>query len=91
MIQEQGSTVYSLLSKLTNLTTLDAMVLGELENLPRINHPDGDVRLSQNSVRLFNLAQKISQQRADQFIATEILLLAMLDEKSAAGKFIAPI
>jgi ATP-dependent Clp protease ATP-binding subunit ClpB len=36
--------------------------------------------------RLFNLTDKLAQQRGDQYIASELVLLAMLDDKGDAGK-----
>ena len=91
MMQDVGSTISSLLSKLTDVQTLQEKVSRQLGDLPQITNPDGDVHLSQNSVRLFNLAEKLGQQRKDEFIATEILLLAMLDDKSGVGKLLAQV
>jgi ATP-dependent Clp protease ATP-binding subunit ClpB len=91
MMQDVGSTISSLISKLSDFATLERKVAQQLGDLPQVSSPDGDVRLSQNSIRLFNLAEKLGQQRKDEYIATEILLLAMLDEKSGTGKLLAQV
>ncbi len=91
MMQDVGSTISSLLSKLSDVASLQAKVAQQLGDLPQVSNPDGDVRLSQNSIRLFNLAEKLGQQRKDEFIATEILLLAMLDDKSGTGKLLSQV
>ncbi|NQZ31628.1 MAG: ATP-dependent chaperone ClpB [Oceanospirillaceae bacterium] len=88
LLQDSGSVVNTLLAKLVNLEQLMVSVNSAIQDLPRITNPDGDVRLSQYSSRLINLAEKLAQQRKDQFIATEIILLAMLDDKSPAGKLL---
>jgi ATP-dependent Clp protease ATP-binding subunit ClpB len=51
-----------------------------------VSSPDGEIHLSQNMARLFNLTDKLAQQRGDQYVASELVLLAMLDGKSDAGK-----
>ncbi len=38
--------------------------------------------------RLFNLTEKLAQQRGDQYIASELVLLAMLEDRSDAGKIL---
>jgi ATP-dependent Clp protease ATP-binding subunit ClpB len=87
-LQDKASVVSTLLANLCDLSQLKADAQNKLEDLPRISTPDGDVRLSQMSSRLFNLAEKLSQQRKDQFIATEIVLLAMLEDRGDAGKLL---
>jgi len=87
-LQDKASVVSTLLANLCDLSQLKEAAQNKLEDLPRINTPDGDVRLSQMSSRLFNLAEKLSLQRKDQFIATEIVLLAMLEDRGDVGKLL---
>ncbi|NRA19705.1 MAG: ATP-dependent chaperone ClpB [Oceanospirillaceae bacterium] len=84
-LQEQGSVICTLLGNLINLDKLKISVASGVEDLPRINNPQGDVRLSPQCSRLFQLAEKSSLERGDQFLATEIVLLAMLEDKSATA------
>ena len=78
----------TLLANLCDLSQLKVAAQNKLEDLPRISSPDGDVRLSQTCSRLFNLAEKLSLQRKDQFVATEIVLLAMLEGRGDAEKLL---
>ncbi|MFC6670371.1 ATP-dependent chaperone ClpB [Marinobacterium aestuariivivens] len=71
-----------------NLQTLTRQVGEALDRLPQVQNPDGEIRLSQNMARLFNLTDKLAQQRGDQYIASELILLAMLDDKTDAGKLL---
>ncbi|MBP0049277.1 ATP-dependent chaperone ClpB [Marinobacterium sp. AK62] len=86
-LQQQNGSVAPLLRQAgadrMNLTTR----VGEaLDRLPVVSNPDGEIRLSQNMARLFNVTDKLAQQRGDQYIASELILLAMLEDKSDAGK-----
>jgi len=67
-------------------TTLQRSITEALNSLPQVQSPDGEIRLSQNMARVFNLADKFTQQRGDQFVTSEMILLAMLEDKTDAGK-----
>ncbi|MEH6824016.1 MAG: ATP-dependent chaperone ClpB [Motiliproteus sp.] len=59
-----------------------------LEDLPAVQHPDGDVGMSPNLGRIFNLADKYAQQHGDQYISSELVLLGALEDKTALGKLL---
>lgn len=46
----------------------------------------GDVQIGRELMNVLNLADKEAQKRNDQFIASEMILLALLDDKSEAGR-----
>ncbi|KXS38136.1 MULTISPECIES: ATP-dependent chaperone ClpB [Modicisalibacter] len=50
-----------------------------LDNLPSVGQFDGNVTMSQDLARLFNLADREAQARGDQYIASELVLLAALE------------
>ena len=52
-----------------------------IEKLPSLSTPTGDVNLSQELVRMLNLADKQAQQRGDEYISSELVLLAALEER----------
>ncbi len=56
-----------------------------LEGLATVQHPDGEVGMSPNLGRIFNLADKASQQRKDQYISSELVVLAALEDKGPLG------
>jgi len=86
-LQQQNGSVAPLLRQAgADRMTLTAKVGEALDRLPVVSSPDGEIRLSQNMARLFNLTDKLAQQRGDQYIASELVLLAMLDDKGDAGK-----
>ncbi|WP_322528586.1 ATP-dependent chaperone ClpB [Salinicola sp. LHM] len=61
-------------------------LVGYLGNLPEVGQFDGNVSMSQDLARLFNLADREAQTRGDQYIAIELVLLAALDMKNGLTK-----
>ncbi len=59
-----------------------------LDQLPQVKNPDGNVQISSDSMRLFNLADKYAQQKGDQYISSELLLLAAMEDKSSLGNML---
>lgn len=60
----------------------------EIENLPEVKGSAGDVSMSNDMGRLFNIADKLAQQRGDQFISSELLLLAALEDRGTLGRIL---
>ncbi|GGO77914.1 chaperone protein ClpB [Marinobacterium nitratireducens] len=87
--EQRGGSIGPLLKNAgANAQELTRKVGEALDRLPQVQSPDGEIRLSQNMARLFNLTDKLAQQRGDQYIASELILLAMLDDKTDAGKIL---
>lgn len=57
-----------------------------VDRLPKVTGTDGQVQIGRELAGLLNLADKESQKRGDQFLASEMVLLALVDDKSEAGK-----
>jgi ATP-dependent Clp protease ATP-binding subunit ClpB len=57
-----------------------------LDQLPRIGKATGDVNVSQDLARLLNLTDKLAQERKDQYISSELFLLAAIEDKGALGR-----
>ncbi|WP_028299653.1 ATP-dependent chaperone ClpB [Oceanospirillum beijerinckii] len=58
----------------------------QLEALPVISNSDGQVMMSPEMGRILNLADKESQKRKDQYISSELVLLAAVADSSDTGK-----
>lgn len=86
--QKQGSTRQVLQQAGANLMQLSQQLNSALQRLAKVQNPDGEIRFSQDVARVFNKTDKIAQQRGDQFIASELILLALIDDKSEAGKLL---
>ncbi len=59
---------------------------GHLDDLPKVAHFDGEVQPSRDLLKLFNLTDREAQKRGDQFIASELVLLAALEMGHAVSK-----
>jgi ATP-dependent Clp protease ATP-binding subunit ClpB len=57
-----------------------------LKRIPTVSGTGGDVQVGRDTVRLLNLAEKESTRRGDQYIATEMVLLALTDDQGEAGR-----
>jgi len=58
--------------------------LGErLDSLPRVSGAEGEIGFSNDMVKILNLTDKLAQTRGDQFIASELFILAALDARCA--------
>ncbi len=61
--------------------------LGEaLEKLPKVSGQAGSISVGNDLSRLLNVTDKLAQQRGDAFIASELFLLALLDDGGDAGR-----
>ncbi|MDX1354767.1 MAG: ATP-dependent chaperone ClpB [Halomonas venusta] len=58
----------------------------QLDDLPKVSQFDGDVQPSRDFIKLFNLTDREAQKRGDQFIASELVLLAALEMNGAITK-----
>lgn len=89
LLQQQGGSARPLLQKAgANVDDLETSLVMAMDNLPVVQNFTGDVQLSQNMGRLLNLADREAQQRQDQYISSETVLLAFCDDSSEAGKLL---
>ena len=86
LLASPQSTVYALLNKVGAHPSLIKTKLQEaLEHLPRVQGPLGEVHLSNDLQRLFNITDQYAQKRHDQYLASELFLLAALEDKGSVG------
>ena len=84
---EQKDTVYHVLQKSrVNIAVLQNTLEDALKRLPKVVGTPGEVHVSSDLLKLLNVADKLAQQRRDQFIASELFLLAAIDDKGTVGQ-----
>ncbi|MFT0868463.1 ATP-dependent chaperone ClpB [Pseudomonas sp. CAM1A] len=89
LIDQQGGSIKPLLMQVGfDVNSLRKALTKELDQLPKIQNPTGDVNMSQDLARLLNQADRLAQQKGDQFISSELVLLAAMDENSKVGKLL---
>lgn len=69
-----------------NVNALVNALKSAVDRLPKVTGTDGQVQIGRELTGLLNLADKESQKRGDEFLASEMVLLALTDDKSEAGK-----
>ena len=65
---------------------LAASVDAALKRVPQVQGTDGQVQVGRDLAGLLNQADKEAQRRGDGYIASEMFLLALADDKSEAGR-----
>ncbi len=86
--QEDGGTA-SLLSRAgVNVPPLKASLERSIDRLPKVEGQGGEITISRDLNNLLNLTDKIATKRGDQFIASELFLLALADDKGDTGRMV---
>ncbi|MEI8298910.1 MAG: ATP-dependent chaperone ClpB [Pseudomonadota bacterium] len=89
LLEQQGGTCRPLLDKAgVNLNQMRSRLGQALERLPRVDGTPGEVHLSNDLTRLLNVTDKLAQQRGDQFISSELFLLAAVEDNGELGKLL---
>ena len=84
--QDDGSAKSLLQRAGVNVNKLASSLNSAVDRLPKVSGTGGDVQIGRELMNVLNLADKEAQKRNDQFIASEMILLALLDDKSEAGR-----
>ena len=89
LINQSGSAILPLLQKAgANISVLHAGVDKALSKVAKLADSNGDVQGSQALGRLLNRADKLSQERGDAYISSDVVLLAMAEKNSALSALI---
>src|SRR5690554_2869452 len=87
LIDQQGGGTRPLLAQAGVNVPLLRERLGEiLEKLPKVSGQAGSVSVGNDLGRLLNVTDKLAQQRGDAYIASELFLLAVLEDSGEAGR-----
>ena len=86
--QEDGGTASLLQRAGANVPPLREALKKSTERLPKVEGTGGEVTVSRELGNLLNLADKEAQKRGDQFIASEMFLLAAIQDKGETGNLL---
>ncbi|ORU91217.1 MAG: ATP-dependent chaperone ClpB [Cycloclasticus sp. symbiont of Poecilosclerida sp. N] len=87
MLDQQGANVRHLLQLAgVNVNKLRSSLGDTLDRIATIEGIAGDVQISNDLNRLFNVADKLAQKRKDSYISSELFVLAALESKGQTGK-----
>jgi ATP-dependent Clp protease ATP-binding subunit ClpB len=87
-LDQEGGSARGLLSKAgVNINALRSQLGEQVDNLPTVTGGDaGDVHVSGDLNRLLNVTDKMSQKRGDQYISSELFILAATEDKGKLGQ-----
>ncbi|HEV2211973.1 MAG TPA: ATP-dependent chaperone ClpB, partial [Gammaproteobacteria bacterium] len=86
LLDQDGGSVRPLFAKVgANISRLRSALDAEFDKLPQVQDQGGDVQVSPDLNRLLNFTDKLAQKRQDQFISSELFVLAALDAKGTLG------
>ncbi len=89
LLEQDGSTVRHLLATTgVNVDMLVSKLGEELDGLAQIQNHSGDVQVSAELGRLLNLTDKLAQKRKDQYISSELFVLAAVEDKNRLGELL---
>jgi len=84
--QEDGGTASLLARAGVAVPKVKAALVKSIERLPKVEGTGGEIGASRELSNLLNLTDKEAVKRGDQFIASELFLLALADDKGETGR-----
>ena len=89
LLNQEGGTVRDLLNKIAiNFNELRAKVSKAIEHLPRVGGEGTNLQLSAATAQLLQQCDKFAQKRKDQFISSELFVLAATEDKTELGNIL---
>src|SRR5450755_1812342 len=89
LLDQQGGTARPLLEKAgANVAKLRSELAGALERLPKVEGSAGEVLLGNELTKLLNVTDKLAQKRGDQFISSELFVLAACEDRGELGRLL---
>jgi ATP-dependent Clp protease ATP-binding subunit ClpB len=86
LLDQQGGTARPLLDKAgVNVNLLRSQLLQQLDHIASVEGTQGDVQASNDLGRLLNVTDKLAQKRGDQYISSELAVLAAVEDRGTLG------
>lgn len=89
MLNQENSAVANLYLRAgADVNSMKQRIQDVIDRLPSVSGTAGEVHLSNSLSNLLNVTDKLSQQRGDEYIASEMFALAALEDKGELGKLL---
>lgn len=89
MLNQQAGSVRPLLDSMgVNVNSIRSALAERLDRMPRVQGGTVDVQLGRDTAHLLNLADKYAQQRNDDYITSELFILAATEDQGALGSIL---
>jgi ATP-dependent Clp protease ATP-binding subunit ClpB len=89
LLDQDGGSVRHLLAQAdVNINRLRSQLGEALDRLPQVEGAPGEVHVSNDLSRLLNVTDKLAQKRKDDYISSELFVLAALEDRGALGEIL---
>src|SRR5579862_9186157 len=89
LLDQEGGTARPLLEKAgVQVPKLRSDLAGALDRIAKVEGSGGEVLLGNDLNKLLNVTDKLAQQRGDQFISSELFVLAACDDRGELGRLL---
>src|SRR5229473_8429811 len=89
LLDQDGGTTRQLLSKSdVNVNALRSKLSQATDRLSSVEGTGGDVHISNDLAKLLTLTDKFAQKRGDQYISSELFIVAALEDKGELGRLL---
>jgi ATP-dependent Clp protease ATP-binding subunit ClpB len=89
LLDQQGGTARPLLEKAgAQLTKLRSDLAGAMDRIAKVEGSGGEVLLGNDLSKLLNVTDKLAQTRGDQFISSELFVLAACEDRGELGRLL---
>lgn len=89
MLDDRDSGISGLLSRAgVNVPALQSGLEAAVGRLPKVQGHDGDISVSRDLGTLLNLTDKAASKRGDEFIASELFIAVLADDKGETGRLL---
>ncbi len=89
LLEQQNGTTASILSRIgINLQPLKEALKKSLDRLPKVEGHGGEISISRELSNLLNLTEKEASTRGDQYVASELFLLALTQDRGETGQLL---
>ncbi|MES9960127.1 MAG: ATP-dependent chaperone ClpB [Sedimenticola sp.] len=89
LLDQEGGTVRHLLAQAdVNVNLLRSSMGDALDRMPAVQGSEGDLHISNDLGRLLNQTDKLAQARKDQYISSELFVLAGVEDKGELGELL---
>jgi ATP-dependent Clp protease ATP-binding subunit ClpB len=89
MLNEDNSTIASVIAKVgVSVAPIKLALTDSINKLPKVSGNGGEINVSRDLNNLLNITEKIAAKLQDEFIASELFLLAAIEDKGETGKIL---
>ncbi len=89
LLDQEGGSIRPILAHANvNISSLRTQLDGAIQRLPKVEGTAGEMHISNDLNRLLNVTDKLAQKRKDQYISSELFLLAAVEDAGSLGEIL---